>query len=68
LADEPTGQLDVATARTLIDVLLRQIDGTSTALIIATHDLRVAERMEKQWSMRHGTLTTDNPSLAELVP
>ncbi|MDA4631780.1 ATP-binding cassette domain-containing protein, partial [Escherichia coli] len=67
LADEPTGQLDVATARTLIDVLLRQIDGTSTALVIATHDLRVAERMEKQWSMRHGALTTDNPALAELV-
>lgn len=67
LADEPTGQLDAATARSLIDVLLRCIDGTSTALLIATHDLKIAERMETQWSMRHGVLVTDNRRPFELV-
>jgi putative ABC transport system ATP-binding protein/lipoprotein-releasing system ATP-binding protein len=67
LADEPTGQLDAATARSLIDVLLRHIEGTSTALLIATHDLKIAERMETQWSMRHGVLETDIRSSVELV-
>jgi len=57
LADEPTGQLDRATAMPMIDALLRSIDHT-TALVIATHDLAVAERMDGIWRMRHGMLET----------
>ena len=57
LADEPTGQLDRATAMPMIDALLRSIDHT-TALVIATHDLAVAERMDSIRRMRHGVLET----------
>ena len=59
LADEPTGQLDHPTAKRLFDVLLSTIDGTGAALVIATHDVAVAERMNKRWSIHHGILEED---------
>lgn len=56
LADEPTGQLDHPTAKHLIDLLLDYIDASDAALVISTHDMAVAERMETLWFMRHGVL------------
>jgi ABC-type lipoprotein export system ATPase subunit len=56
LADEPTGQLDQPTARQAIEALLGSIDGTDAALVIATHDPLVAERMNVTWLMDHGQL------------
>jgi len=56
LADEPTGQLDHHTAAHLLDLLLRRLEGSDTALVIATHDPVVAGRMKTQWTMDHGVL------------
>jgi ABC-type lipoprotein export system ATPase subunit len=56
LADEPTGQLDHPTAQHLFDVLLAALEGTDTALVVATHDPAVAERMHTTWHMHHGVL------------
>lgn len=56
LADEPTGQLDHPTAQHLFDVLLAALEGTDTALLVATHDMTVAERMHTLWRMQHGIL------------
>src|SRR6266436_1156532 len=56
LADEPTGQLDHPTAQHLFDVLLAALEGTDTALLVATHDMTVAERMHTVWRMQHGVL------------
>src|SRR3984893_16216444 len=56
LADEPTGQLDHPTAQHLFDVLLASLEGTETALVVATHDRTVAERMNTLWHMQHGIL------------
>lgn len=56
LADEPTGQLDHATARHLLDLLDRRLQGSDVALVIATHDPFVASRMRTQWKMEHGAL------------
>ncbi|WP_420597303.1 ABC transporter ATP-binding protein [Deinococcus sp.] len=55
LADEPTGQLDSATAQHLMDVLLAAL-GPDTALVLATHDLAVARRMQSVWRMENGVL------------
>lgn len=55
LADEPTGQLDHATAAHLIDLLLSRLDGRG-AVVIATHDALVAERFPKRWTIHHGVL------------
>ncbi|TWC39567.1 putative ABC transport system ATP-binding protein/lipoprotein-releasing system ATP-binding protein [Pseudomonas sp. SJZ079] len=56
LADEPTGQLDQATGRAVLDALIAHLAGTQTALVIATHDLAVAERMQRVWQMEQGIL------------
>lgn len=54
VADEPTGQLDQAGAAALVDRLLAWGRQTGSAIIIATHDERVAARMNRVWRMLHG--------------
>jgi putative ABC transport system ATP-binding protein/lipoprotein-releasing system ATP-binding protein len=54
VADEPTGQLDQAGAAILVDRLLAWGQQTGSAIIIATHDERVAAKMSRIWRMRHG--------------
>ena len=56
VADEPTGQLDHPTARHLFDVLLASLEGTDTALVVATHDKAIAERMQTIWQIHSGIL------------
>ena len=56
LADEPTGQLDHPTARHLLDLLDKRLEGSDTAVVIATHDAFVAGRMKTQWHIEHGVL------------
>ncbi len=60
LADEPTGQLDHPTAQRLFDVLFAALEGTDTALVVATHDLAIAERLRTVWHMHHGSLEITN--------
>jgi len=54
VADEPTGQLDHAGAGILVDRLLAWGRQTGSAIIIATHDERIAAKMNRIWRMRHG--------------
>jgi putative ABC transport system ATP-binding protein/lipoprotein-releasing system ATP-binding protein len=56
LADEPTGQLDHPTAQHLFDVLLTALEDTDTALVVATHDRAIAERMRTNWQIDYGKL------------
>jgi ABC-type lipoprotein export system ATPase subunit len=56
LADEPTGQLDHATGERLMLALLGAVEGSDAALVVATHDLDVAERMRTRWRLEHGRL------------
>jgi lipoprotein-releasing system ATP-binding protein len=58
LADEPTGQLDSAAAKNVVVQLLEAARYSDAALIIATHDERVACELESRWTMRHGRLET----------
>ena len=58
LVDEPTGQLDRATARRVVDALIGRAAAHGAALVLATHDQTVAERMETRWRIRHGVLCT----------
>lgn len=60
LADEPTGQLDSTTARRFLDTLLDRLASTRSALVIATHDRSVAERMSMQWIINHGRLSSNS--------
>jgi putative ABC transport system ATP-binding protein/lipoprotein-releasing system ATP-binding protein len=63
LADEPTGQLDQATGQALLDALIASLAGTPTALVIATHDPAVSERMDTIWRMERGVLTEAEPAV-----
>jgi putative ABC transport system ATP-binding protein len=66
LADEPTGQLDKASARQVIDVLLEAADELDASLVIATHDPLVSDRLTTFWRMRDGSLNVDDtPNIGE---
>ncbi|UQX86622.1 ABC transporter ATP-binding protein [Jatrophihabitans telluris] len=56
LADEPTGQLDHATAALVLDVLLQACDALGAALVISTHDPVISARLEQRWTMSDGVL------------
>jgi len=65
LADEPTGQLDHATAQRLIDLLLTWAQRTGAAVVLATHDREVADRFDRAFTMNHGHLG-DNSGVGAL--
>jgi ABC-type lipoprotein export system ATPase subunit len=56
VADEPTAALDSAGAAHLVDVLLAAADRTGAALVLATHDTAVADRLGRRWHMTDGTI------------
>ncbi|SEO45844.1 putative ABC transport system ATP-binding protein [Actinacidiphila rubida] len=56
LADEPTGQLDRATADHVVDVLLSAVDMLGAALVLSTHDPAVAQRLAVRREMHEGRL------------
>jgi ABC-type lipoprotein export system ATPase subunit len=59
LADEPTGQQDSATGGRLLEAILTVAVRHGIALVVATHDAAVAERLAAHWTMRDGTLGTE---------
>lgn len=59
LADEPTGNLDVANTKNIMDILLRLTRQEDYCVIIVTHDLEVAEMADSVLRMRDGELITD---------
>lgn len=56
LADEPTGNLDPASAAQVMDVLSEQVKQRGLCAIIATHNIELASRMDRSISMTDGHL------------
>jgi lipoprotein-releasing system ATP-binding protein len=56
LADEPTGNLDPATADRVFDELMAVVRDTRTAALIATHNPDLASRMDEVWRLADGKL------------
>ena len=56
LADEPTGNLDEATATTVLDEMLALVARTGAALMVVTHSNTVAARMDRQLHLSAGRL------------
>ena len=58
LADEPTAALDDENARRVAELLISMAAENQAALIIATHDHRIAPLFTRRWTMKDGVLNT----------
>lgn len=58
LADEPTGNLDRASGKEVVDILERLVDKGLT-LIIVTHDPELGERAQRKINMVDGSIVSD---------
>ena len=58
LADEPTGNLDPATSDQVFAALMALVRGTGLSAVIATHNLELASRMDRQIRLDSGRLVT----------
>ena len=56
LADEPTGNLDEATAERVFDEFVRLVRGEGSAALVATHNERLAIRMDRTFRLHEGKL------------
>ena len=56
LADEPTGSLDPATGERIAELLIRSNSGRNVALVVVTHNLGLAGRMQKRYHLQDGRL------------
>lgn len=56
LADEPTGNLDRKNAEQAIDLIIDLNNEYHTSLVIVTHDLKIAERMDTIYTLEDGVL------------
>ncbi len=56
LADEPTGNLDERTADVVIDEFIRLVRGEGSSALIATHNERLAARMDRVVRLHEGGL------------
>lgn len=57
LADEPTGELDTATGMRILDQLVDAADDRT--VVLATHDERAVDQMDRVISLLDGTVTDD---------
>jgi putative ABC transport system ATP-binding protein len=57
LADEPTGNLDKANGENVIEILQQLAHQQRYCVVVVTHNLEIAERSDKVWSMSDGVLT-----------
>lgn len=57
LADEPTGNLDEHTADRVLGEFLRLVRGEGSAALVATHNERLARRMDRVVRLHEGVLT-----------
>ena len=60
MADEPTGNLDGQTASAIHELMLELNQDYQTSLLVVTHDLTLASKMDKVIKMENGILMEEN--------
>ncbi len=58
-ADEPTGNLDAKTGRTIIDLILELNEAEGTTLVLVTHDHDIASRARRTIRLSDGRIVED---------
>jgi len=58
LADEPTGELDAATGREMIE-LFRRLNVDGTTIVVVTHDAQMASAAARRIQMRDGAIVEE---------
>ena len=56
LADEPTGNLDADNADDILDLIIELNNKKSTSLLIVTHDLTIANKMDRKLKLSNKKL------------
>ena len=59
MADEPTGNLDSANGRMVLDLLLERNRKAGTTLVLVTHDPEIASRADRKIVLRDGLIVED---------
>ena len=67
LADEPTGNLDTASAASIMDLLLEIQQTHGTALVLATHDESIAPRCRRRVMIKDGRIVADTIGLQDAL-
>ena len=62
LADEPTGNLDEDTGRTVIELLLRLTRGAGKTMVMATHSAEIARQADRLCRIHEGQLQVQAPA------
>jgi putative ABC transport system ATP-binding protein len=66
LADEPTGNLDGATGRVVIDCLFEEHARLGSGLLLITHDTSLAERCDRQLHLEDGRIVAERRAPRQL--
>ena len=59
-ADEPTGNLDAATGKAIMDLLFARKQETGATLVMITHDEALSHRCNRVVTMRDGKIASDS--------
>ena len=59
LADEPTGNLDTVTAKTIIELLANLAHEQNYCVVVVTHDLEIVDMVDVTYQMRDGVLVQE---------
>lgn len=56
LADEPTGNLDPGTSNEVFEILLEQVRARNIGALIATHNIQLADQMDRALELKAGRI------------
>jgi putative ABC transport system ATP-binding protein len=65
LADEPTGNLDTANGRHVLELLVALNRREQTTLVLVTHDPQISEQADRRITLRDGRIVSDESSRVE---
>lgn len=67
MADEPTGNLDSANGRMVLDLLLKRNSEEGATLVLVTHDAEIASRADRKIVLKDGMILEDTMSARSLA-